>query len=208
MFLCKTAMEGVKAKGFYGCRRRLAPATRARRSMAERGRPRRACRGVWRDRFEGGGGAGARKKSVSARFRRPFPPPTRKLTPAHPPPTQLLFLLATAAAAYAAARRLVAANTRSCDCCRGFGAVRCSLCRGAGTVAYEGKYVHAGDACPKCLGARCVACPECGGLFARRLFAHAREPRVGAAAASASASGDANDRRGWFGYGAQQTLLD
>ena len=132
--------------------------------------------------------------------------------PLPPPLPQLLFLLATAAAAYAAARSLVASNTRSCECCRGFGAVRCPLCRGAGVVAYEGKYVHAGDACPRCLGARHVACAECGGFFARRLFRHSRTPREGAAAAATAArvpaAAASGDRSSWFGYGAQQTLLD
>ena len=50
-----------------------------------------------------------------------------------------------------------------------------------GLVAFEGKYVHQGDACPRCLGGRAIACPECGGLVGRRsLFSHSRLPRASA----------------------------
>lgn len=45
--------------------------------------------------------------------------------------------------------------------------------------------MHSGDACPRCLGARAVPCPECGGLFGRRaLFSHSRSPRETAGVAS------------------------
>ncbi len=54
-----------------------------------------------------------------------------------------------------------------------------------GLVAFEGKYIHAGDACPRCLGSRAIPCPECGGLVGRRsLFSHVRVPRASAGVAS------------------------
>ena len=54
-----------------------------------------------------------------------------------------------------------------------------------GLVAFEGKYIHSGDACPRCLGSRAIPCPECGGLVGRRpLFSHARVPRASAGVAS------------------------
>ena len=41
--------------------------------------------------------------------------------------------------------------------------------------------MHQGDACPRCLGGRAIACPECGGLAGRRsLFSHSRLPRTSA----------------------------
>lgn len=39
---------------------------------------------------------------------------------------------------------------------------RCSLCRGAGVVGWEGKWSHK-ELCPSCLGKRFVSCPHCGG---------------------------------------------
>lgn len=38
---------------------------------------------------------------------------------------------------------------------------RCSLCRGAGVVGWEGKWSHK-ELCPSCLGKRFVSCPHCG----------------------------------------------
>lgn len=43
---------------------------------------------------------------------------------------QLLFLATIAAAIAAAAASLVANNTRSCECCKGFGVCRCPVCGG------------------------------------------------------------------------------
>jgi len=98
---------------------------------------------------------------------------------------QLLFLITLVAAAAAAALSLVASNTRTCDCCKGFGVCRCPVCKGRGRVAFEGKYIHSADACPRCLGARAISCPDCGGLFGRRaLFSHSRFPRLTAGVAS------------------------
>lgn len=99
---------------------------------------------------------------------------TRFLRPLMSGPATVIVLVVTiAGATFAAIRSRMAASTRSCGCCRGFGIQRCSLCRGAGAVGWEGKWNHQ-EICPSCLGKRFVSCPSCGGHFHRPTFAHSR----------------------------------
>lgn len=89
------------------------------------------------------------------------------------PATVIVLVVTIVGASFAAVRSRMAASTRSCGSCRGFGIQRCSLCRGAGAVGWEGKWNHQ-EICPSCLGKRFVGCPSCGGHFHRPTFAHAR----------------------------------
>jgi len=51
------------------------------------------------------------------------------------------------------------ANIRCLEC-RGFGIIRCDLCKGKGFISYERKYQRE-DPCPKCLLKRYILCPMC-----------------------------------------------
>lgn len=67
--------------------------------------------------------------------------------------------------------KFIAVTSRFCSVVELDG--RCSLCRGAGAVGWEGKWNHQ-EICPSCLGKRFVSCPSCGGHFHRPTFAHSR----------------------------------
>lgn len=99
---------------------------------------------------------------------------TRLIRPLTSGPASVIVLVVTLiGAVYAAVRTRMAASTRSCGACRGFGIRRCNLCRGAGAVGWEGKWNHQ-EICPSCLGKRFVNCSSCGGHFHRPTFAHSR----------------------------------
>ncbi|MCO5605086.1 hypothetical protein L7F22_059264 [Adiantum nelumboides] len=58
------------------------------------------------------------------------------------------------------------ALTATCTSCHGYGRRVCSLCKGRGSVSWEGKLKRM-DLCPSCLGARIKKCPDCGGYCVR-----------------------------------------
>ncbi|KAI5077381.1 hypothetical protein GOP47_0007205 [Adiantum capillus-veneris] len=58
------------------------------------------------------------------------------------------------------------APTAVCTSCYGYGRRPCNLCKGSGTVTWEGKLMHM-DVCPSCLGTRIKKCSECGGYRMR-----------------------------------------
>lgn len=53
-----------------------------------------------------------------------------------------------------------------CTTCDGYGMKLCNLCKGNGSVAWEGKLRHV-DLCPLCFGGRIRKCADCGGYCSR-----------------------------------------
>lgn len=54
------------------------------------------------------------------------------------------------------------APTTICTSCNGYGRRVCNLCKGRGSVTWEGKLTRT-DLCPSCLGSRVKKCSDCGG---------------------------------------------
>ena len=79
---------------------------------------------------------------------------------------------------FLALRELVARRVRSCQCCKGFGIMRCALCKGKGSVGWKAKLSYK-DACPLCMTKRFVNCPDCGGFTHRHIFSHLGGKGVG-----------------------------
>ncbi|KAH7428861.1 hypothetical protein KP509_09G020300 [Ceratopteris richardii] len=58
------------------------------------------------------------------------------------------------------------APTTICTGCNGYGRRICHLCKGSGTISWEGKLKRT-DVCPSCLGNLVKKCSDCGGYRMR-----------------------------------------
>lgn len=110
------------------------------------------------------------------------------------PSSVILMIAMTIFAAYTAVRKMLQRKAKSCDTCKSYGIVRCNLCGGQGSIAWEGKWSHT-TLCPGCFGKRHVRCESCGGMHNRSRFGHVTSgsadvfPGSGAPVSAAAAAG-------------------
>ena len=91
----------------------------------------------------------------------------------HGPASVLLTLFAIFAAVAAALRSWMIQKVKRCRSCRGYGVMRCRVCDGVGKVEWQAKFGHT-TCCPLCFSKRLMTCLDCGGLYHKPLFQHAR----------------------------------
>jgi hypothetical protein len=93
---------------------------------------------------------------------------------AHGPASILLALFAIFAAILAAFRSHAIKKVKACKTCKGYGVLRCRVCDGKGHIDWQAKFDWHVTCCPLCFNKRMMTCPDCGGMFHKRMFQHAR----------------------------------